>query len=66
MGVMETSERSTWVEIHVCLQPAQFKSFVELWSTWVEIHVCLQLIQVTTYPNRGSTWVEIHVCLQQG
>ena len=42
MGVMETSERSTWVEIHVCLQLQEIVRFRWHGSTWVEIHVCLQ------------------------
>ena len=35
-------KRSTWVEIHVCLQQAGAKSETVTRSTWVEIHVCLQ------------------------
>ena len=38
----EDALRSTWVEIHVCLQRKTRVIFVSLWSTWVEIHVCLQ------------------------
>ena len=57
--------RSTWVEIHVCLQQICCKMKKHDGSTWVEIHVCLQRY-VASHPTAlRSTWVEIHVCLQQ-
>ena len=39
---MENNERSTWVEIHVCLQLWLVLMTQLPGSTWVEIHVCLQ------------------------
>ena len=35
-------KRSTWVEIHVCLQLEKVQDVILERSTWVEIHVCLQ------------------------
>ena len=58
------SERSTWVEIHVCLQHCQTTKKENKGSTWVEIHVCLQLGCWLDAASSRSTWVEIHVCLQ--
>ena len=57
--------RSTWVEIHVCLQQKCIDRGGRLGSTWVEIHVCLQLSEPKREYTDWSTWVEIHVCLQQ-
>ena len=62
---IEDKLRSTWVEIHVCLQPRGTNDVFPWGSTWVEIHVCLQRADLIDKKQRRSTWVEIHVCLQQ-
>ena len=56
--------RSTWVEIHVCLQQIIKNMIKNIRSTWVEIHVCLQPVDYSDVFSIRSTWVEIHVCLQ--
>ena len=57
-------KRSTWVEIHVCLQLIVDGLVLSFRSTWVEIHVCLQREENLLILISRSTWVEIHVCLQ--